>query len=124
MKKANTSTSSRRGSRPSAKRLATIRKIDLHEPFTERQLRQIAAARRRGLQPKDLEQIPELSAAALRSALRGLHNPSLRKQQLTVRLDQDVFDWLRGFGKGYQTKLNGILRQIMLAERGGRTANR
>jgi uncharacterized protein (DUF4415 family) len=33
----------------------------------------------------------------------------------TIRLDADVLAWLRSQGKGYQTKINGILRKEMLA---------
>lgn len=35
------------------------------------------------------------------------------KKQLTVRLDADVLAWLRSQGKGYQTRLNRILRVAM-----------
>jgi uncharacterized protein (DUF4415 family) len=35
------------------------------------------------------------------------------KQQLTIRLDDDVLRWLRSFGKGYQTRINRILRAAM-----------
>jgi uncharacterized protein (DUF4415 family) len=35
------------------------------------------------------------------------------KQQVTVRLDVDVLDWLKMHGKGYQTRLNRILRAAM-----------
>lgn len=35
------------------------------------------------------------------------------KQQVTVRLDVDVLDWLKAHGKGYQTRLNRILRAAM-----------
>jgi uncharacterized protein (DUF4415 family) len=35
------------------------------------------------------------------------------KQQVTVRLDTDVLDWLKAHGKGYQTRLNRILRAAM-----------
>src|SRR5665213_1685517 len=28
------------------------------------------------------------------------------KQQLTIRLDADVLDWLKGLGRGYQTRIN------------------
>ena len=49
-----------------------------------------------------------------RNAIRG--NPYLRKkEQLTVRLDADVLAWLKGLGKGYQTKLNALLREAMKA---------
>ena len=32
------------------------------------------------------------------------------KKQLTIRLDEDVLDWLKGQGRGYQTRINAILR--------------
>jgi uncharacterized protein (DUF4415 family) len=35
------------------------------------------------------------------------------KKQLTIRLDTDVLDWLKGHGKGYQTRINRILRMVM-----------
>ncbi len=35
------------------------------------------------------------------------------KKQLTIRLDEDVLDWLKGHGKGYHTRINGILRVVM-----------
>ena len=36
------------------------------------------------------------------------------KQQFTARLDADVLAWLRSGGKGYQTRMNAILRREML----------
>jgi uncharacterized protein (DUF4415 family) len=35
------------------------------------------------------------------------------KQQVTVRLDKDVLEWLKAYGKGYQTRINRILRAVM-----------
>jgi uncharacterized protein (DUF4415 family) len=35
------------------------------------------------------------------------------KQQLTIRLDTDVLNWLRANGRGYQTRINRILRAAM-----------
>jgi len=35
------------------------------------------------------------------------------KRQVTVRLDADVLRWLKASGKGYQTRLNYILRAAM-----------
>ena len=40
------------------------------------------------------------------------------KEAVTVRLDADVVHWLKRDGKGYQTRLNAILRREM--ERNGR----
>jgi uncharacterized protein (DUF4415 family) len=35
------------------------------------------------------------------------------KQQLTTRLDADVLAWLKSNGRGYQTRINRILRAAM-----------
>lgn len=35
------------------------------------------------------------------------------KQQLTIRLDADVLAWLKAYGRGYQTRINRILRAAM-----------
>jgi uncharacterized protein (DUF4415 family) len=32
------------------------------------------------------------------------------KERLTVRFDTDVVDWFRGQGRGYQTRMNAVLR--------------
>lgn len=47
----------------------------------------------------------------------GIRNPfyKAKKQQLTIRLDSDVLHWLKSQGKGYQSRINEILRQAMLA---------
>lgn len=39
------------------------------------------------------------------------------KKQLTVRLDTDVIDWFKSQGKGYQTRMNAVLRQYMEREK-------
>ncbi len=35
------------------------------------------------------------------------------KKSLTLRLDADVLEWFREQGKGYQTRINAILRTYM-----------
>lgn len=35
------------------------------------------------------------------------------KKQLTIRLDADVLEWLKAYGRGYQTRINRILRAAM-----------
>jgi len=35
------------------------------------------------------------------------------KRQLTIRLDEDVLSWLKSQGRGYQTRINRILRAAM-----------
>ena len=36
--------------------------------------------------------------------------PVYRKTQLTLRVDRDVVDWFKGQGRGYQTRINALLR--------------
>ena len=33
-----------------------------------------------------------------------------RKAHASIRIDADVLEWLRAQGRGYQTKINAILR--------------
>lgn len=35
------------------------------------------------------------------------------KVQVTIRLDPDVLEWFKSQGKGYQTRINAILRAYM-----------
>ncbi|OQX11652.1 MAG: hypothetical protein BWK73_16975 [Thiothrix lacustris] len=49
-----------------------------------------------------------------RAAANPMYRPT--KQTTTVRLDADVLAWLKSKGRGYQTRLNAILRESMLQE--------
>lgn len=42
-----------------------------------------------------------------------------KKQTVTIRLDADVLDWLKRQGRGYQTRINKLLRSYMKASRSG-----
>ena len=55
----------------------------------------------------DYSDIPALTAAQLAQFRRS------PKVLVATRLDRDVYDWLRQFGKGYSTRINGILRAVM-----------
>jgi uncharacterized protein (DUF4415 family) len=63
----------------------------------------------------DTSDIPELPPGAWKNAVRGrFYRPV--KQAVSMRLDADVIAWLKKRGKGYQTRVNSILRQTMLAD--------
>jgi uncharacterized protein (DUF4415 family) len=32
---------------------------------------------------------------------------------VAARIDRDIYNWLRKFGEGYSTRINGILRAVM-----------
>ena len=58
----------------------------------------------------DTSEIPALDPDFFKSAI--LRMPS-RKASITVRLDSDVLEWFRNQGKGYQTRINAVLRTYM-----------
>ena len=62
----------------------------------------------------DYSDIPELDEAFFRSA--RLVEPS-PKEQVTMRIDADVLEWFRARGKGYQTRMNAVLKAYVLARK-------
>ncbi len=38
------------------------------------------------------------------------------KEAVKLRIDRDVLDWFRGTGKGYQTRMNNVLRAFMKSQ--------
>jgi uncharacterized protein (DUF4415 family) len=85
------------------------------KPLTARQRREIAALASMPDEKIDYSEIPPLKDRFWKNAVR---NPFYRpvKQQLTVRLDADVIAWLRDKGKGYQTRINALLRAAMMED--------
>ena len=37
-----------------------------------------------------------------------------RKRRISLRVDSEVVDWLKSKGPGYQTRINRILRRVMM----------
>jgi uncharacterized protein (DUF4415 family) len=35
------------------------------------------------------------------------------KVLVAARIDREVYDWLLGYGEGYSTRINSILRTVM-----------
>jgi len=58
----------------------------------------------------DLSDIPV--RADWRKAVVGKFYRPIKKS-LTIRIDADVLAWLKRPGRGYQTRINGLLRQAM-----------
>jgi uncharacterized protein (DUF4415 family) len=64
----------------------------------------------------DLSDIPEITAEMFAlGVLRKNFKPLPRKSQLTLRIDQDVIDFFKSHGRGYQTRINQLLRAYMEA---------
>lgn len=55
----------------------------------------------------DYSDIPELDESFFKTA-KVVLPPG--KKQLTLRLDADVLEWMKAQGKGYQSRINAILR--------------
>ena len=82
------------------------------DPKRTRQLTP-AEARRLDATPIDYSDIPPLGDEFFTKATEA--GPPA-KHQLTIRLDADVLNWLKANGKGYQTRINRILRAAMEAQ--------
>ena len=87
-------------------------------PLTENQKANIAALMAMPDKDIDCTDIPELTDEFWQTAKPILVSDMFRprKNSTTVRMDADILAWLRSKGKGYQTRMNEILRQAMLNE--------
>ena len=61
----------------------------------------------------DFSDIPEITDWS--NAVRGKFYRPIKKS-LTIRVDADVLAWLKSQGKGYQTRINSLLREAMRSE--------
>lgn len=82
-------------------------------PLTDKQKTELAALAARPESKIDYSDIPPLPESFWQNAKRGrFYKPT--KTSTTVRIDSDVLAWLRAQGKGYQSRINAILRREML----------
>ena len=87
----------------------------MNNKLTKKQSDQLKALAEMPYDAIDYSDIAPLTDDFWKGAVR---NPFYRplKQSTTVRFDADVLIWLRSQGKGYQTRINKILRDAMLQE--------
>ena len=62
----------------------------------------------------DFSDIPELDDDFFKNA-KVVVSPG--KKQIALRVDTDVLEWMKGQGKGYQSRMNAILRSYYEAHR-------
>ncbi|HLJ76446.1 MAG TPA: BrnA antitoxin family protein [Acidobacteriaceae bacterium] len=82
--------------------------------LTKEQKRQIATVAGKEDADIDLSEMPEVvdwSGAEMGKFYRPAKKP------VTMRLDADVVDWLKSYGRGYQTRANSLLRHAMESTR-------
>jgi uncharacterized protein (DUF4415 family) len=63
----------------------------------------------------DFSDIPEANAAFWATA--NVRLPEGQKTQTTMRFDTDMLEWFRAQGRGYQTRMNAVLRSFYEAHR-------
>ena len=70
----------------------------------------------------DTSDIPPLDEAFFANA--EIRMPQT-KPSITIRLDPDVLEWFKDQGKGYQTRINSVLRRYVEAQKnsGGAAAH-
>ena len=82
-------------------------------PLTKKQKAEIQALSELPDSKIDHSDIPSLSDEFWKNAVSNpFYKPT--KTSTTVRVDSDVLAWLKSQGKGYQTRINTILRAAML----------
>ena len=72
-----------------------------------KELAALAALRDEKIDLTDLPEVLEWSGAVVGKYYRPIKKP------LTIRLDADVLAWLKAQGRGYQTRINKLLRAAM-----------
>lgn len=100
-------------------RVKEMVKFDLNivspAPLTKAQKAELAAIAGQSDASINQADIPPLADEFWQTALRNpFYKPT--KQSTTVRVDSDVLHWLKSEGKGYQTRINTILRNAMVRE--------
>jgi uncharacterized protein (DUF4415 family) len=86
-------------------------------PLTATQQLELAALAKLPDDQIDTRDIAPLGDAFWKGALgNAFYKPT--KQVTTVRIDADVLLWLKSNGKGYQTRINAILRDAMIQRHG------
>ena len=87
--------------------------LDNPPPLTDKQKAELEVLAQRPESAIDTSDIPPATEAFFQNAERGrFYRPV--KQSTTIRIDADVLAWLRSQGKGYQSRINAILRREML----------
>ena len=60
------------------------------------------------------DEVPFIKAYQEKKGIRRMYAP--RKKTITLRIDEDILAVLKKDGRGYQTRLNGMLREWLKSE--------
>ena len=89
--------------------------------LTKDQRRDIAALVAKGDKDIDFSDMPQILDWS-KAEIGKFYRP--RKKAVTIRLDEDVLEWLKGYGRGYQTRANLLLRHAMASSTPKKTVRR
>jgi uncharacterized protein (DUF4415 family) len=81
-----------------------------------KELRSLEKMKQNDIDLSDLPEVRDWDDAIVGKFYRPIKKP------LTLRVDADVLAWLKSQGKGYQTRINQILRTAMMNQAGRRRA--
>jgi len=81
-----------------------------------KELRDLENMKQKDIDLSDLPEVRDWAGAVVGKFYRPIKKP------LTLRVDADVLAWLKSQGKGYQTRINEILRSAMVNRVGRRRA--
>ena len=73
-----------------------------------KELRSLEKMKQKDIDLSDLPEVRDWAGAVVGKFYRPIKKP------LTLRVDADVLAWLKSQGKGYQTRINEILRSAMM----------
>ena len=95
---------------------------------------EIDEMRRKGLDKTDWAKVDAMTEEELEASIAAdpddVHEPidlskaimglPPRKQAIKLRIDADVLDWFKATGKGYQTRMNNVLRAFVESRKEGK----
>jgi uncharacterized protein (DUF4415 family) len=87
----------------------------LDKPLTKRQRAMLDQLARKPEAKIDFSDVPELSDEQLAAAVRFRDRP--KTTLISLRVRNDVLEWLKSKGPGHLTRVNDILTNVMEAER-------
>lgn len=97
-----------------ATKIMTLDEIKKLPPLTEKEIQQIENFDEKFDDPES----PPLSSEQISrmKKLKEIHPEWYKptKTEIHMRVDTDVLEWFRSQGKGYQTKMNAVLRDFAL----------
>lgn len=71
-------------------------------------------SRLRAMKDRDIKITPEHPELDLKHAVRAIVRKGLKpvpaKKAVSLRVDEDVLDWFKAQGPGYQTRMNAVLK--------------